>query len=459
MITILVIDDESGIRTTIRDILEDERYRVITAEDGIIGLENFKNETPDLVVLDIRLPRMGGMEVLEKMKKIRPDTEIIVISGHGTIDMAVQAVKLGAFDFLEKPLSIDRLLTSVRNAVALGSLRSENRRLKQAVNEDETLVGNSELIKETKSLIEQSARSDARVLITGSNGTGKELAAKLIHSLSRRSGGPFVEVNCAAIPDNLIESELFGHEKGAFTDAITRRRGRFETAHGGTLFLDEVADLSQAAQAKLLRVLQEMRFERLGGNDQIEVDTRVIAATNKNITEEILKGCFREDLYYRLNVVPVKMPSLAERREDIPLLCEYFLNKLARSENPHRTISKEGMEVLMAHSWPGNVRELKNFIERLYVLSDEENISANAVIYFLGKNNASEKSSEIGNPLVPSEYMNLNLSDAKNFFEKSLIIQKLRENNYNVARTAEALGIYTSNLHSKIKKHDIGGVK
>ncbi|MCX7023215.1 MAG: sigma-54 dependent transcriptional regulator [Spirochaetes bacterium] len=458
MSTILVIDDEPGIRTTVRDILEDERYKVVTAEDGIVGLEAFRTERPDLIVLDVRLPRMGGMEVLGEMKKLRPDIEIIVISGHGTIDMAVQAVKLGAFDFLEKPLSIDRLLTSVRNATALGSLRAENRRLKRVVREDDAIIGESAPIREIRTLIEQAARSDARVLITGPNGTGKELAARRIHALGRRAEGPFVEVNCAAIPDTLIESELFGHEKGAFTDAVSRRRGRFEAAHGGTLFLDEAADLTPAAQAKLLRVLQEMRFERLGGEESIEVDVRVIAATNKDISAEIAAGRFREDLYFRLNVVPIRMPPLSERPEDVPVLCSYFLQKLAQTEGAPRTISPEAMEALRAYPWPGNVRELKNFIERLCVMSDEDTISAGTVTHFLGKSGRSKPKAGRERPLVPEEFSSLKLSAAKDFFEKSMILQKLRENGYNVARTAEALGLYPSNLHSKIKKYGIGGV-
>ncbi len=457
MSTILVIDDEPGIRTTVRDILEDERYKVITAEDGVVGLEAFRKERPDLVVLDVRLPRMGGMEVLGEMKKLRPDIEIIVVSGHGTIDMAVQAVKLGAFDFLEKPLSIDRLLTSVRNATALGTLRAENRRLKRVVREDDSMFGDSEPMREVRALIEQAARSDARVLVTGPNGTGKELAARSIHAQSRRAEGPFVEVNCAAIPDTLIESELFGHEKGAFTDAVTRRRGRFEAAHGGTLFLDEVADLSQAAQAKLLRVLQEMRFERLGGEEPIDVDVRVIAATNKDIPAEIAAGRFREDLYFRLNVVPIRMPALRERPDDIPGLAGYFLGKLGRGDGPERSLSPEALKLLAAHAWPGNVRELKNFVERLSVMSDEETISAETVSHFLGRV-AALKPAERDRPLVPEEFSSLKLSEAKDLFEKSLIVQKLRENGYNVARAAEALGLYSSNLHSKIKKYGIGGV-
>jgi len=454
MAVILVIDDEPGIRSTVRDILEDEGHRVVVAEDAVVGLELMEEERPDLVVLDVWLPRMGGLDALAEMRARRPELEVLVVSGHGTIDMAVRALKLGAFDFIEKPLSMDRLLTAVRNALEMGSLKQENRDLKRAAAiaaDAEKLVGSSPAIEEVRALAEQAAASDARILVTGENGTGKELLARSIHLASKRASGPFVAVNCAAIPDTLLESELFGHEKGAFTDAVSRRAGRFEAADSGTLFLDEVADLSLAAQAKVLRVLQEMRFERLGGERTISVDVRVIAATNKDVRAEITAGRFREDLYFRLAVVPIRMPSLRERLEDIPELCRHFLEKAAVGGAPSREISSEGLELLMSLPWPGNVRELANFLERLAVMSDERLVSADTVRRILGEGAAPK-----AEPLVPERYGSVPLAEAKELFERDYLVQKLGECDYNVARAAEAAGIHPSGLHAKIKKLGIG---
>jgi two-component system nitrogen regulation response regulator NtrX len=457
MASILVIDDEPGIRSTVRDILEDEGHKVLVAEDAVVGLDLMEEERPDLVVLDVWLPRMGGLEALEEMRRRRPELEILVVSGHGTIDMAVRALKLGAFDFIEKPLSMDRLLTAVRNAIEMGTLKRENSDLKRAAQAAadggaERLVGSSRAMEEVRALAAQAAASDARILVTGENGTGKELLARGIHLASKRSGGPFVEVNCAAIPDTLLESELFGHEKGAFTDAVSRRAGRFEAADGGTLFLDEVADLSLPAQAKVLRVLQEMRFERLGGERTLSVDVRVIAATNKDVRGEVAAGRFREDLYFRLAVVPIRMPALRERPEDIPELCAHFLERSARAGAPSREISPEGLEILAAQSWPGNVRELANFLERLSVMSDERIVSAQTVRRILGEGAPPPKPES----LVPSRYESLHLSEAKELFERDYLVQKLRECDYNVAKAAEAAGIHPSGLHAKIKKLEIG---
>jgi two-component system, NtrC family, nitrogen regulation response regulator NtrX len=453
MATILVIDDEPGIRTTVRDILEDEGHTVVVAEDAVVGLEAMDAQRPDLAVLDIWLPRMGGLDALAEMKRRRPEMEVLVVSGHGTIDMAVRALKLGAFDFIEKPLSMDRLLTAARNALEIGELRRENRDLKRAASsafESEPLIGSSVALSEVRALIEQAAPSDARILITGDNGTGKELAARAIHAKGKRAGKPFVEVNCAAIPDTLLESELFGHEKGAFTDAVSRRAGRFEAADGGTLFLDEVADLSLSAQAKVLRVLQEMRFERLGGEKTVSVDVRVIAATNKDIRAEIAAGRFREDLYFRLAVVPIHMPNLRERPEDVSELCRHFLAKAASGGAPERVISPEGLALLTARVWPGNVRELANFIERLAVMSDERLVSAETVSRVLN-----EGTKEKPEPLVAKRYGELGLSEARELFERDYLVQKLRECDYNVARAADASGIHPSGLHAKIKKFGI----
>jgi two-component system, NtrC family, nitrogen regulation response regulator NtrX len=453
MATILVIDDEPGIRSTVRDILEDEGHTVIVAEDAVVGLEAMDAQRPDLVVLDVWLPRMGGLDALAEMKRRRPGMEVLVVSGHGTIDMAVRALKLGAFDFIEKPLSMDRLLTATRNALEIGELRRENRDLKRAASsslEADPLIGSSPALAEVLGLIEQAAPSDARILITGENGTGKELVARSIHAKGKRSRRPFIEVNCAAIPDTLLESELFGHEKGAFTDAVSRREGRFEAADGGTLFLDEVADLSLPAQAKVLRVLQEMRFERLGGEKTISVDVRVIAATNKDIRAEIATGRFREDLYFRLAVVPIRMPALRERPGDVPELCRHFLAKAAAAGAPEREISAGGLELLSARAWPGNVRELANFIERLAVMSDERLVSPETVsrVLFEGAKERSE-------PLVARRYGSLAFAEARELFERDYLVQKLRECDYNVAKAADASGIHPSGLHAKIKKFGI----
>jgi len=451
MANILVIDDEAGIRSAVRDILEDEGHKVVLAEDAVVGLGLMDDAAPDLVVLDVWLPRMGGLDALAEIKRRRPELEVLVVSGHGTIDMAVRALKLGAFDFIEKPLSIDRLLTAAKNALELGHLRRENRDLKRvAAAEADPLVGGSRAMEELRSLIDQAAASDARILITGENGTGKELVARNVHLKGKRATRPFIEVNCAAIPDTLLESELFGHEKGAFTDAVSRRAGRFEAADGGTLFLDEVADLSLPAQAKVLRVLQEMRFERLGGEKTIAVDVRVIAATNKDIRAEIAAGRFREDLYFRLAVVPIRLPPLRERREDVPLLCKHFLERAAAEGAPARSISPEGLELLAARPWPGNVRELANFLERLGVMSDERVVSGATVARVLGSGSAPRLE-----PLVPARYGSLPLADAKDRFERDYLAQKLRECDYNVARAADASGIHPSGLHAKIRKFGI----
>jgi two-component system nitrogen regulation response regulator NtrX len=448
MNTILVIDDESAIRVAIRDILQDERYRVFLAEDGIVGLDILATEQVDLVILDVRLPRMGGMDVLREMRARNPETEVLVISGHGSIDMAVQAVRLGAFDFIEKPLSIDRLLTAVRNGLSVASLRAENRRLRTAVLGSDDIVGNSPAMEEVRNLADRAARSEARVLITGENGTGKELIARRIHERSERAKGPFVTVNCAAIPDTLIESELFGHEKGAFTDAVSRRIGKFEAADGGTLFLDEIADMSLAAQTKVLRALQDMRFERVGGEESLTADVRVVAATNKDLKEEIAAGRFREDLYFRLAVVPISLPPLRERRQDIPALCERFLGQ---KDGAKRRISPDGLELLAAYEWPGNIRELKNFMERIAVFSTEEEVSGATVKKLLG----APARASVEKALVPEEYRTLKLAEAKEKFERNYLVQKLRECDYTITRAAEASGIYPSALHAKIKKYGI----
>jgi two-component system nitrogen regulation response regulator NtrX len=450
MSTILIIDDEPGIRTVLRDVLADEGYTVLLAEDGIQGLAELAATSVDLVFLDVWLPNMGGIDVLKRIRERHPDIEVIMISGHANISLAVQATKSGAFDFLEKPLSLDRTMTVVRNALALEALRRENRTLKNSIFIDDRMVGSSEGMRSVRGLIEQAAASDSRILILGENGTGKELVAREIHARSSRTAGPFVELNCAAIPESLIESELFGHEKGAFTSALQRRRGKVEMAHRGTLFLDEIADMSLITQAKVLRVLQEMRFERVGGEESIAVDVRVISATNRDIREEIQKGRFREDLFFRINVVPIVVPPLRERIADMPELVAYFMEKYKRpSAQAPKTVSPDGLKLLCAYHWPGNIRELKNFVERINIMAEESEISSTSVKSFLGAVAPQQPNGAL------TAYGEMKLADARDSFERDLIEAKLREHGGNISRAAEALGVYASNLHSKMKKLNI----
>ncbi len=448
MSTLLVIDDEPGIRTVLSGIFEDEGYEVLTAADGFAGLAVLRDADIDLVILDVLLPNMGGIDVLKEIKKEHSDVEVIVISGHANIDIAVKAVKLGAFDFVEKPLSMEKIINLARNALRIEDLKRENKNLKNTLYVDDEMIGTSSSMNIIWDRIQQSAVSDAKILISGENGTGKELIAREIHRRSRRSLKPFIEVNCAAIPDTLIESELFGHEKGAFTGAVARRRGKFELADGGTLFLDEIADMSLSAQAKVLRAIQELKFERIGGEESISVDVRLVAATNKDIQEEIRKTRFREDLFFRLNVVPIEAPPLRERLADLPILVDYFMNKFRQANGSGRKIiSKEGFRVLHDYPWPGNIRELKNFVERINIMVDEDEIPAETVLYYLGENaRTAAKNGWL------DAFGEMKLNDAKNEFEKTLIEEKLKANQYNISKTAEALGIYPSNLHGKIKK-------
>ncbi len=448
---VLVVDDEPGIRDVLSAILEDEGYNIHVAEDGLIGLSLLNTEDIDLVLLDVWLPNMGGMDVLKAIKQDWPNTEVVIISGHGNIDMAVKALKLGAFDFLEKPLSLERVVTVARNAMQMEALRRENFHLKSIMFMQDEITGRSSSVLRTRELIQQSAATDSRILITGENGTGKELVAREIHRRSSRSHGPFIEVNCAAIPDTLIESELFGHEKGAFTSAVGRRKGKFELAHRGTLFLDEIADMSLSAQAKVLRAIQEMKFERVGAEESISVDVRLIAATNKDIAEEIRKGRFREDLYFRLNVVPIHVAPLRERTDDIPLLVDYFMKKQSETTGlPVRAISEDGMKILLAYEWPGNIRELKNFVERITIMSDDTEFTAQSVTSCLGdRKETGDKEDFLG------EFQGMGLNEAREVFEKRFIEQGLKKNGNNITKTAQTLGIYPSNLHGKIRKYGI----
>jgi two-component system nitrogen regulation response regulator NtrX len=450
MSTILVVDDEQGIRTVLRDVLEDEGHRVLVAEDGIQGLQVLADEEVNLVVLDVWLPNMGGIDVLREIKKEYADIEVIVISGHANIKVAVQAVKMGAFDFLEKPLSLDKTITVVANALKFENLRKENRSLKNSLFIEDEMIGSGPEMETVRSLIEQSAKSDSRILILGENGTGKELVAKEIHRRSHRAGGPFVEVNCASIPETLIESELFGHEKGAFTNAIARRKGKFELADKGTLFLDEIADMSLATQAKVLRVIQELRFERIGGESSLTVDVRLIAATNKDVSQEIEAGRFREDLYFRVNVIPIVVPPLRERLGDLGSLLDYFMRKFKRdSEAEPRKISKAAMTLLRSYAWPGNIRELKNFVERVNIMTEEKSISPESVQRYLTSKPV------WGNDRHMGRFDDMKLNDARDAFERDFLTRKLEENYGNITRTSKILGITPSNLHNKIKKHGI----
>jgi two-component system nitrogen regulation response regulator NtrX len=444
---ILIIDDEPGIRTTLASILEDEKYKVFTAEEAITGMETLKREIVDIVFLDVLLPKMGGIDALERIRKDWPLQEIVMISGHANVDMAVRAVKLGAFDFLEKPLSLEKVLTVCRNALAIKKLREENVSLKKRNQPAAEVIGTSAAMLAIREMAAQAADSDARILITGENGAGKEVIARSIHLASSRCDGPFVEVNCAAIPENLIESQLFGHEKGAFTDAISTRKGRFETARGGTLFLDEIGDMSLSAQAKVLRVIQEQKMERVGGEKVIETDVRIIAATNQNLEKACEEGRFRQDLFFRLNVIPIHIPPLRERPQDIPLLFFHFLKMF----NAEITPDADAMELLSAHDWPGNVRELKNLAERIAVMHQGNRISAADLQKLINRKETCQNGK---NPL-PEDLLDRDFASAKECFEKCYLEFQLAKNGGIITKTAEAIGVYPSNLHGKMKKYGI----
>jgi len=385
---ILIIDDEKSIRKALKEILEYEKFEVDEAEEGVSGLSKLDSETYDIVFCDIKMPKMDGIEVLDKIKELNPELPVVMISGHGNIDTAVEAIKKGAFDFIQKPLDLNRILVSVRNALDHKSLVRETRVLKQKVNRVKgfDIIGESKAIQEIKDMIAKVAPTDARVLITGGNGTGKELVARQIHEQSNRNKGPFIEVNCAAIPGELIESELFGHEKGAFTSAIKQKLGKFEQAEGGTLFLDEIGDMSLSAQAKVLRALQENKITRVGGEKDIKVNVRIIAATNKDLRKEIEKNNFREDLFHRLGVILIHVPSLNERKEDIPLLVEHFSAIICEEQGiPVKQFDKNAIKGLQAHDWTGNIRELRNVVERLIILSHKSITEADVKAYAVAR--------------------------------------------------------------------------
>jgi two-component system nitrogen regulation response regulator NtrX len=387
MSKILIIEDEASIRRVLKKIISEENdaYQVEEAEDGLLGIEMIKDNDYDLVLCDIKMPKMDGVEVLEKAKKIKPEVPIVMISGHGDLDTAVNTMRLGAFDYISKPPDLNRLLNTVRNALDKKDLVLENKRLKKKVSKNYEMIGKSAGISHIKEIIEKVAATDARVLIIGSNGTGKELVAHWLHEKSERSKAPMIEVNCAAIPSELIESELFGHVKGSFTGANKDRAGKFEAANGGTIFLDEIGDMSLSAQAKVLRALQESRISRVGSDRDIKVNVRVVAATNKDLKTEIAEGRFREDLYHRLAVILIKVPSLNDRREDIPLLVDFFSDKISNTQGtPQKMFSATAIKLLQEYDWTGNIRELRNVVERLIILGEKE-VSANDVKLFASK--------------------------------------------------------------------------
>ncbi len=448
--SILVVDDEKSIIQSLEGILSDEGFEVQDAENGLKALEKIEEEIPDLVLLDIWMPELDGIETLVRIKEAYPHLQVVMMSGHGTIETAVKATKLGAYDFIEKPLSLEKVLLSIHNALEHYRLEEEIGLLKEKEKGRNRITGDSEPIQELKEQIQIVAPTNAWVLISGENGTGKELVAHTIHQFSRRSHKPMVEVNCAAIPEELIESELFGHEKGAFTGAGAMKRGKFDLAHEATLFLDEIGDMSLKAQSKTLRILQEQKFERVGGAKTIHVDVRVIAATNKDLEAEIEKGTFREDLYFRLNVIPMRVPPLRERTEDLPKLIQEFTTEISLKTNlPFKTFFEEAVELLKRYHWPGNVRELKNLVERLVIMTASEEIQVSDIPAPFNR------SADMGGGAASSFGDFDSYREAKAEFEKDFISKKLREFNGNVSQTAEAIGIERSNLHKKIKAYGL----
>jgi two-component system nitrogen regulation response regulator NtrX len=444
---ILVVDDEKGVRDSLKMILEYEKYEVSFAENGEHALKQLAATPPDLMLLDVKMAGMDGLEVLQSVREKNVDLPVVMISGHGTVETAVEATKLGAFDFLPKPLDRDKLLVTVRNALHQANLSEEYRKLRESVEGRWRILGESLKIKEILSLIDRVAPTDVRVLITGENGTGKELVARALHRKSKRTSKPLVEVNCAAIPAELIESELFGHEKGSFTGATAQRVGKFEQADGGTLFLDEIGDMSLQAQAKVLRVLEEGKVERVGGNKLIPVDVRVIAATNKEIQEQVQGGNFRDDLYHRLKVIPIHVPPLRERREDIPLLAEAFLEEVcARNGLPRKSFPEEALGKLSSLAWPGNVRELKNTVERLAILSP--GMSIDLALLDAGVVQGRGEFDSILNA-------GGTFQEFKERAEAAFIKKQLELNKWNISKTAESLDIQRSHLYTKMKRYGL----
>ena len=445
MPSILVVDDEPGVRSSISGVLKDEGFDVDAVGTGEECLERANSDAYDVIVLDIWLPGLDGLTTLQRLRERQIESQVVIISGHGNIESAVRAIKMGAFDFIEKPLSLEKTVLVVRNALRQRDLEAENRVLRAKVDRQQsyTMVGDSPAMAHLRQQVSLAAPTNGRVLVLGDNGTGKELVARLIHQSSRRKSSPFIEVNCAAIPEELIESELFGHVRGAFTGAVADKPGRFEQANNGTIFLDEIADMSLKTQAKVLRVLQEQVMERVGGTQRIKVDVRVVAATNKDLVGEIAAGRFREDLYFRLNVIPIFVPALRTRQDDIPQLADHFMALLATEygRKPKR-LAPEASARLRQYAWPGNVRELRNVIERLIIMVQGETITAQD-LGFLGRDDVPDAPASQG-PTRP-------LSDARDEFEKDYILQTLAAHQGNMSRTAEVLGVERSNLYKKLR--------
>lgn len=447
MKSILIIDDEQEICESLKMILDYEGYEVDSTTDVNAGLKKLEYNNYDALLLDIQMPKMTGFEVLDWIKEKQINISVIIISAYGNLENAIKATKLGAFDFIEKPIDRDKLLISIRNAVEKSSLVKENIKLVNNLKEDENIVGESKQIKEVIELIERVAKTESRVLITGENGTGKELVAKAIHTKSNRSNNELIEVNCAAIPNELIESELFGHEKGAFTGASQKRIGKFEQANRSTLFLDEIGDMSLQAQAKVLRAIEEGVIERVGGSNKIEVDVRVISATNKDLKEEIKNGNFREDLYHRLNVIPIHVPPLRERKDDIPILINYFVKKICKQNKfPIKEFDNDALDLLVNYKWSGNVRELRNFIERLLIMIPKNRIGKDDI------NSMLPSSSSINDTFIDTSN---SFQEFKEKSERAFIIKQLESNNWNISKTAEILDIQRSHLYNKMKKYKI----
>lgn len=439
---VMIVDDEEGIRGTLSGIFEDEGYEIITASSGEDAVRLAKETRPDIAILDIWLSGMDGIQTMRELRESDAELPVIMISGHANVELAVKATKIGAYDILEKPLSMEKVLLTVHRALEKRNLEIENRTLRESLLRKSKLIGTSSKMNQLREQIKMAAVSNSRVLILGESGSGKELVAQLLHENSLRRGRPFVEVNCAAIPQELIESELFGHEKGSFTGAFETKKGKFEQADGGTLFLDEIGDMSLQTQAKVLRVIETQEFQRVGGNRNIKVDVRIISATNKDLGEEVKRENFREDLYFRLNVIPIQVPPLRERLDDIPLLVEHFLELFASEYGRQsKKITPESVKILQKHTWPGNIRELKNVLERLLIMTPSKTIMP-------------------GDLFIPdsakADYFDFNsLKEARDLFEKDFITRKLEENGWNVSKTAEILDIERSNLHRKIKAYDI----
>ncbi|MBW2368787.1 MAG: sigma-54-dependent Fis family transcriptional regulator [Deltaproteobacteria bacterium] len=446
--SVLIVDDEASIRQSLSGILADEGFDVITAANGYEALKIVESDSPDIVLLDIWMQGIDGIETLKAIKKDNPFIPVILISGHGNIEMAVKATKMGAFDLIEKPLSIDKVILTINHALNVKRLEEENRYLRKKTIEKHSITGTSPLIQDLKKQITQAAPTDAWILIVGENGTGKELVARTIHNLSDRADQVLVDVNCAAIPDSLIESELFGHEKGTLSDTSGKKRGKFEIANNGTLFFDEIADMNLSTQAKILRVLQEQQFQRLGGTRTIQVDLRVIAATNKDLEAQITQGAFREDLYYRLNVIPIHVPPLRERREDIPMLVDTFLAEFAQqNRSKPKQISKNALDYLLAYQWPGNVRELRNLIERLSIMGDKDEISNSDIPAPYNPDNAGGYRN-----CQPDLFELDNLKTARKAFEDAFILQKFAAHDNDIDRTSAIVGLSQETLRKKLKQ-------